>query len=154
MSYRTRRLLRSMKYKHDVCPCPLSEQSAICHKTAAIMFYEVVFGINSILPSTSNEFYFRLQANSWQDTTNPPSVTSPLGPPGSVHSDTSNWSCGSPCPHFIHHFAALCSGYHPVPIPTFPFQTFPRLLTWRLRKAVFAFHKHTLCWNTGQPNNS
>uniref|UniRef100_A0A672I6T0 Pre-B-cell leukemia transcription factor 1 n=1 Tax=Salarias fasciatus TaxID=181472 RepID=A0A672I6T0_SALFA len=30
------------------------------------------------------------QANSWQDTTNPPSVTSPPGPPGSVHSDTSN----------------------------------------------------------------
>uniref|UniRef100_A0A3B5LR10 Pre-B-cell leukemia transcription factor 1 n=1 Tax=Xiphophorus couchianus TaxID=32473 RepID=A0A3B5LR10_9TELE len=29
-------------------------------------------------------------ANSWQDTTNPPSVTSPPGPPGSVHSDTSN----------------------------------------------------------------
>ncbi|KAM4598118.1 pre-B-cell leukemia transcription factor 4 isoform 4-T4 [Polymixia lowei] len=28
--------------------------------------------------------------NSWQDTTNPPSVTSPPGPPGSVHSDTSN----------------------------------------------------------------
>ncbi|XP_030591077.1 pre-B-cell leukemia transcription factor 4 isoform X3 [Archocentrus centrarchus] len=32
----------------------------------------------------------RLDANSWQDTTNPPSVTSPPGPPGSVHSDTSN----------------------------------------------------------------
>ncbi|XP_034449721.1 pre-B-cell leukemia transcription factor 4 isoform X4 [Hippoglossus hippoglossus] len=31
-----------------------------------------------------------LDANSWQDTTNPPSVTSPPGPPGSVHSDTSN----------------------------------------------------------------
>ncbi|XP_047427062.1 pre-B-cell leukemia transcription factor 4 isoform X2 [Mugil cephalus] len=31
-----------------------------------------------------------LDANSWQDTTNPPSVTSPSGPPGSVHSDTSN----------------------------------------------------------------
>lgn len=56
-----------------------------------------------------------LQANSWQDTTNPPSVTSPPGPPGSVHSDTSNWFGGSPavtsfplrsalttilCPHF------------------------------------------------------
>ncbi|XP_054615745.1 pre-B-cell leukemia transcription factor 4 isoform X1 [Dunckerocampus dactyliophorus] len=32
----------------------------------------------------------RLDANSWQDTTNPPSVTSPPGAPGSVHSDTSN----------------------------------------------------------------
>ncbi|XP_068192335.1 pre-B-cell leukemia transcription factor 4 isoform X4 [Antennarius striatus] len=32
----------------------------------------------------------RLDANSWQDNTNPPSVTSPPGPPGSVHSDTSN----------------------------------------------------------------
>ncbi|XP_034749050.1 pre-B-cell leukemia transcription factor 4 isoform X4 [Etheostoma cragini] len=32
----------------------------------------------------------RLDANSWQDTTNPPSVTPPPGPPGSVHSDTSN----------------------------------------------------------------
>ncbi|XP_061567467.1 pre-B-cell leukemia transcription factor 4 isoform X3 [Cololabis saira] len=32
----------------------------------------------------------RLDANSWQDTTNPPSVLSPPGPPGSVHSDTSN----------------------------------------------------------------
>ncbi|XP_041861761.1 pre-B-cell leukemia transcription factor 4 isoform X4 [Melanotaenia boesemani] len=32
----------------------------------------------------------RLDANSWQDTTNTPSVTSPPGPPGSVHSDTSN----------------------------------------------------------------
>ncbi|KAM6966134.1 pre-B-cell leukemia transcription factor 4 isoform 2-T2 [Tautogolabrus adspersus] len=32
----------------------------------------------------------RLDANSWQDTTNPHSVTSPPGPPGSVHSDTSN----------------------------------------------------------------
>ncbi|XP_005745402.1 pre-B-cell leukemia transcription factor 4 isoform X2 [Maylandia zebra] len=32
----------------------------------------------------------RLDANSWQDTTNLPSVTSPPGPPGSVHSDTSN----------------------------------------------------------------
>ncbi|XP_062295626.1 pre-B-cell leukemia transcription factor 4 isoform X3 [Scomber scombrus] len=32
----------------------------------------------------------RLDANSWQDTTNPPSVTSPPGPPGSVHSDNSN----------------------------------------------------------------
>ncbi|XP_062421858.1 pre-B-cell leukemia transcription factor 4 isoform X3 [Pungitius pungitius] len=31
-----------------------------------------------------------LDANSWQDTTNPHSVTSPPGPPGSVHSDTSN----------------------------------------------------------------
>ncbi|XP_069380610.1 pre-B-cell leukemia transcription factor 4 isoform X3 [Paralichthys olivaceus] len=31
-----------------------------------------------------------LDANSWQDTTTPPSVTSPPGPPGSVHSDTSN----------------------------------------------------------------
>ncbi|KAM8844047.1 pre-B-cell leukemia transcription factor 4 isoform 2-T2 [Spinachia spinachia] len=31
-----------------------------------------------------------LDANSWQDTTNPHSVTSPHGPPGSVHSDTSN----------------------------------------------------------------
>ncbi|KAK5612238.1 Pre-B-cell leukemia transcription factor 1 [Crenichthys baileyi] len=32
----------------------------------------------------------RLDANSWPDTTNTPSVTSPPGPPGSVHSDTSN----------------------------------------------------------------
>ncbi|XP_076000115.1 pre-B-cell leukemia transcription factor 4 isoform X3 [Genypterus blacodes] len=32
----------------------------------------------------------RLDANCWQDTTNTPSVTSPPGPPGSVHSDTSN----------------------------------------------------------------
>ncbi|XP_033999851.1 pre-B-cell leukemia transcription factor 4 isoform X3 [Trematomus bernacchii] len=32
----------------------------------------------------------RLDANSWQDTTTPPPVTSPPGPPGSVHSDTSN----------------------------------------------------------------
>ncbi|XP_029996755.1 pre-B-cell leukemia transcription factor 4 isoform X3 [Sphaeramia orbicularis] len=32
----------------------------------------------------------RLDANSWQDTTNTPSVTSPPGPPGSDHSDTSN----------------------------------------------------------------
>ncbi|XP_061905909.1 pre-B-cell leukemia transcription factor 4 isoform X1 [Entelurus aequoreus] len=32
----------------------------------------------------------RLDANSWQDTTTPPSVTSPLGAPGSVHSDNSN----------------------------------------------------------------
>ncbi|KAM4531838.1 pre-B-cell leukemia transcription factor 4 isoform X4 [Leuresthes tenuis] len=32
----------------------------------------------------------RLDANSWQDTTNLSSVTSPPGPPGSVHSDTSN----------------------------------------------------------------
>ncbi|XP_036796649.1 pre-B-cell leukemia transcription factor 1 isoform X3 [Oncorhynchus mykiss] len=29
-------------------------------------------------------------SNSWQDNTQPPSVTSPPGPPGSVHSDTSN----------------------------------------------------------------
>ncbi|XP_051904384.1 pre-B-cell leukemia transcription factor 4 isoform X2 [Hippocampus zosterae] len=32
----------------------------------------------------------RLDANSWQDPTNPPSVTSPPGAPSSVHSDTSN----------------------------------------------------------------
>ncbi|KAM9745416.1 pre-B-cell leukemia transcription factor 4 isoform 6-T6 [Menidia menidia] len=32
----------------------------------------------------------RLDANSWQDTTTLSSVTSPPGPPGSVHSDTSN----------------------------------------------------------------
>ncbi|KAM9785181.1 pre-B-cell leukemia transcription factor 4 isoform 4-T4 [Syngnathus typhle] len=32
----------------------------------------------------------RLDANSWQDSTDPPSVTSPPGAPGSVHSDTSN----------------------------------------------------------------
>ncbi|XP_061838025.1 pre-B-cell leukemia transcription factor 4 isoform X1 [Nerophis lumbriciformis] len=32
----------------------------------------------------------RLDANSWQDTTTPPSVTSPPGAPGSVHSDNSN----------------------------------------------------------------
>ncbi|XP_020560895.1 pre-B-cell leukemia transcription factor 1 isoform X2 [Oryzias latipes] len=32
----------------------------------------------------------RLDANSWQDTTNPSSVTSPPDPPNSVHSDTSN----------------------------------------------------------------
>ncbi|XP_031689689.1 pre-B-cell leukemia transcription factor 1 isoform X2 [Oncorhynchus kisutch] len=29
-------------------------------------------------------------SNSWQDNTQPPSLTSPPGPPGSVHSDTSN----------------------------------------------------------------
>lgn len=53
-----------------------------------------------------------LQANSWQDTTNPPSVTSPPGPPGSVHSDTSNWFGGTPCHHFIP--TAVCFDYHPL----------------------------------------
>ncbi|XP_068192334.1 pre-B-cell leukemia transcription factor 4 isoform X3 [Antennarius striatus] len=54
--------------------------------------YEELSGSGLYTPHRLDNTLFTdcLQANSWQDNTNPPSVTSPPGPPGSVHSDTSN----------------------------------------------------------------
>lgn len=91
-----------------------------------------------------------LQANSWQDTTNPPSVTSPQGPPGSVHSDTSNWSGGSsssgsapPTPILsLHFFFFLSSPSTPCYLSSLHEWGGPRGLHSLL-------HKHKLCWNTG-----
>ncbi|KAM9780168.1 pre-B-cell leukemia transcription factor 4 isoform 2-T2 [Neosynchiropus ocellatus] len=67
----------------NIAPSLQQQVDTLHHATHLTGGYEELSGSGLYTP-------LRLDANSWQDTPNPPSVTSPPGPPGSVHSDTSN----------------------------------------------------------------
>ncbi|KTG06712.1 hypothetical protein cypCar_00013252, partial [Cyprinus carpio] len=69
----------------SVTPAVQQQQVDILHRATHLTAgYEDLSGSPLYAPHHLNA------NNSWQDNTNPSSITSPPGPPGSIHSDTSS----------------------------------------------------------------